>query len=92
MVSLEPQVLRTSCDHQAKRSKPVVADEGGEIGGHQHVDHRDKLGGVDGVACSEYAAREEAELEEQISSLHSSITIHKALLLRKFKPLRTLEV
>ena len=56
-------------DHQAKREKPVVADEGGEIGGHQHVDHGDKLGGVDGVACSEYAAWEEAELEELCNCL-----------------------
>ena len=33
------------------------------------MDHRDKLGGVDGVACSEYAAREEAELEELCNRL-----------------------
>ena len=30
--------------------KPVVADEGGEVGGHEHVDDGDELGGIDGVA------------------------------------------
>ena len=33
------------------------------------MDHGDKLGGVDGVACSEYAAWEEAELEELCNCL-----------------------
>ena len=30
--------------------KPVIADERGEVGGHEHVDDRDELGGIDCVA------------------------------------------
>ena len=51
--------------HPWVRTYPVVADERGEVGSLEAVQHVEEAGAVDGVGGGEAAAREQAVLDDR---------------------------